>query len=324
MAQPPDLESYTRLQRGLVTRQQCLAAGLTGKAVECRVRSGRWVRVHPGVLQTTPGRDDWTTRALAALLRIDSGGVAADAALCGAGAAHLWGLVREPPDVVEVVVPYRRTVAAPDGVRVRRSLRWDDLVDEMAYPWRTTLPATVLDVATGCTPVGALGLVARAVQRELVTPSELLREVTARGGHRHSRLLRAALVDVAQGAESGAEVLFARDVERAHGLPPSRRQSPSQVGAARRHDVEFPGQGVIVEVDGRAGHEEWADRVRDGRRDRQLLTDGRLTTRVFWTDVAVTPCATAAEIGAILRTRGWRGMPRRCRRDDCSVPARSL
>jgi len=76
---------------------------------------------------------------------------------------------------------------------------------------------------------------------------------------------------------------------------------------------------VIVEVDGRLGHERWADRVRDGRRDRELLTGSKITTRVFFADVAVTPCRTAADIGAILRTRGWQGAPRRCRRPRCAV-----
>jgi len=40
---------------------------------------------------------------------------------------------------------------------------------------------------------------------------------------------------------------------------------------------------------------------------------------VFWTDVAVTPCDTAGEIGVILRARGWTRTPSPCRRANCSV-----
>jgi len=50
-------------QRGLVTRVQCLSAGLSRKAVEHRLSCGRWVLVHRGVYLTQPGRDDWWTTA---------------------------------------------------------------------------------------------------------------------------------------------------------------------------------------------------------------------------------------------------------------------
>lgn len=87
-------------------------------------------------------------------------------------------------------------------------MRWDDLVDEMAYPWRTTVPVTVLDVATQGSEADALAIVARAIQRELTTTGELRQEIVARGGHHHSKLLRRALADVEDGAESGAELLY--------------------------------------------------------------------------------------------------------------------
>jgi very-short-patch-repair endonuclease len=181
-----------------------------------------------------------------------------------------------------------------------------------------------MELAGRGTESDALSVVARAVQKELATPAELRREIRARGGHRYSRVLLPALSDVEHGAESGAEVLYVRDVERAHGLPRSVRQDPSDIGRRRFHDFAYEEFTLVVEVDGRLGHEAWSDRVRDGRRDRQLLTTSRLTARVFWTDVAVTPCDTAGEIGAILRSRGWAGAPHRCRRADCSLPPATL
>ena len=311
-------------QHDLLTREQCLAAGMTARALDWRVESGRWARIHEGVVLTRPGRDDWLTNAVAAMLCVDSGGLAAYAALCGRSAAYLWGLQRNPPAVIELVVPNRRSVADPAGSTVRRSMRWDDLVHEVAYPWRTTVPATVLEVATDGSEADALSLVARAVQKQLTTPGELRQEISARGGHRHSRLLKRALADVGDGMESGAELLFVRNVERPHGLPRSRPQTPSDAGRVRRHDFGYGRFGLVVEVDGRLGHELWADRVRDGQRDRQLLTADRLTTRVFWPDVAITPCATAREIGAILRSRGWSGTLRPCRRAGCTATSPSL
>jgi hypothetical protein len=306
-------------QFDLLSRRQCLEAGMSPDALAWRITSGRWLRVHEGVFQTRPGRSDWHATATAGLLFALSGDPAADAALRGPSAAYARGLVPAPPPVVQLVIPQRRSVAPQSGLHVRRSMLWDDLIDERAFPWRTTVRATVLDVASSGTSLEALALVAKAVQKEVVTPAELLDEMSARGGHKYSAVLRAGLRDVEDGGQSGAELLYIRDVERAHGLPRAVRQSPSRVGRHRLHDNDYVAQQLIVEVDGRLGHERWADRVRDGRRDRQLLTTARLTTRVFFADVALQPCSTASEISAILVSRGWDGRPRRCRRAGCVV-----
>lgn len=294
---------------------------MTDDAVQWRVSSGRWVRLRDGVFLTRPGRDDWHVSATADLLLCLSGNPAADAALCGRSALYLWGLERRAPAVTEVVVPYERAVAPRPRLKVRRSVRWEDLVDETAYPWRTTLPATLLDVAAQGTAIDALSTVARAVQKEVVSVGELRAELARRQGHRHGRVLGPALADVEDGAQSGAEVLYVRDVERAHRLPRASRQTPSDAGRRRFHDNEYEEYGLLVEVDGRLGHEQWRDRVKDGRRDRHLLSTARATTRVFWADVAMTPCDTAVDIGAVLRARGWLGRPQRCLRAGCTVPA---
>ena len=120
------------------------------------------------------------------------------------------------------------------------------------------------------------------------------------------------------GAESGAELLYLCAVERGHGLPRSCLQA-HLLGGGRRNDFAYEEYRVVVEVDGRLGHEQWSDRVRDGRRDRELLVGDRLTTRVFWADVSVTPCLTAVQVGAILRRRGWSGRVRPCRRPGCAA-----
>jgi hypothetical protein len=315
------LRQHATRQSELLTRRQCLAAGMTDDALQWRVSSGRWVRLRDGVFLTKPGRDDWHVTATADLLRCLSGAPAADAAFCGRSALYIWGVERTPPAVTEVVVPYERAIASGPTLKVRRSVRWEDLVDETAYPWRTTLPATLLDVAAKGTAVDALATVARAVQKELVSVGQLRAELARRQGHRHSRVLGPALADVEDGAQSGAEVLYVRDVERAHRLPTASRQAPSDAGRRRFHDNEYEDYGLLVEVDGRLGHEQWQDRVKDGQRDRQLLSTARATTRVFWADVAVTPCDTAQDIGAVLRARGWLGRPRRCRRAGCTIPA---
>jgi hypothetical protein len=76
-------------QGDLLTRQQCLQAGLSDAAMQWRVTSRRWVRLHPGVFLTKPGHQDWEVAATAALLSTLSGAPEADAALGGRSAAYL-------------------------------------------------------------------------------------------------------------------------------------------------------------------------------------------------------------------------------------------
>jgi very-short-patch-repair endonuclease len=128
------------------------------------------------------------------------------------------------------------------------------------------------------------------------------------------------LADVAAGAESVMEVRFVRDVARAHGLPAGRLQAATVVRGLRVHDVAYDAERVLLELDGRLGHE-GAARVGDGVRDRLSATRGWLTVRAFWGDVAVTPCALAVEMGDVLATRGWRGRLHPCRRRGCDVRA---
>ena len=242
-----------------------------------------------------------------------------DAAFVGESAEYLWGLARRAPRSIHLAVPHGQEMAPVPGATITRRRGLERLVDDMEFPWRTTIPVTVVDLAASGSADHAISTVAGAVQRCVVTVGQLRSELERRGRCRHGRLLREALTDVEDGAESAAELRFIRDVERAHGLPTGERQAVTSHGTARRHDSRYAAYRLLVEVDGRLGHESWSDRVRDGQRDRQVLPEEGTTLRVFWTDVAVTPCATAVEIGAALVAGGWTGRPTPCRRRDCTV-----
>lgn len=300
-------------QRGLVTRPQCLADGLTDKAIRWRLERGWWIVVHHGVYLTEPGRSDWYTRALGAQLAVP------DSAWSHHTAGFVHGLLRKPPSTIELVVDAGRHVTAPPEAIVRRRRSVNRSVDELHWPWRITAAETLLDLADVGTADELFAIVGRAFQRSLMSEAELRRALALRRAHRWRSLLDAVLADVTDGAESTMEVRFVRDVERAHGLPQGRRQLAAPGGGPERHDVAYEQQRVLVELDGRLGHEGREDRIRDGRRDRRGATVGWLTVRGFWTDVAMTPCAFAMDVGAVLGTRGWRGRPRRCRRQSCSA-----
>lgn len=307
----PRLRARVSGQSGLISRAQALEAGIGGEAIRWAVASGRWTTSHPGVYLTTPGRDDWEVRAVAALLFVGR-----PAALAGPSAALAWGLERREPGSVHLVVPAGRRASTRGGIDVMRSRRFDERIDDRAWPHRTTVEHTVLDLGMRSPLDRVLALAARACQQRLTDEARLAQALAGRPDQTHRALLRECLTDLGTGAESAAEVRYIRDVERAHGLPTALRQE--HIGSGRRCDNLYDAEQVVLEVDGRLGHEGWAARVRDGIRDRGSARLGRVTVRVFWTDVAVTPCELAAEVGDLLRVRGWRGSVRPCRRRGCS------
>ena len=278
------LRALATRQHDVLTRRQCLGAGMTARAVQWRVRSGRWVRLHPGVFLTKPGRDDWPMRATAALLSVDSGGTAADAALCGSSAAYLWGLNRNPPREVEVVVPYAKTVAVPRGSDVAQ-------VVALGRPRpRDGLP--MADHGAGHGPRGG-------DEGERSRRAELGRAGSAATADDARRApsgnLGARRTPPQSSAEAGACGRRRGDGERGRAVvrpqcrTPARAPTFAAPGAVGRRartvgmTSAYNDYRLLVEVDGRLGHEGWSERVRDGQRDRQLLTTERATTRVFWT-----------------------------------------
>ena len=78
-------------------------------------------------------------------------------------------------------------------------------------------------------------------------------------------------------------------------------------------DVLYDEYGLVVELDGRLGHE-GLGRFRDMWRDNQAALEALLTLRYGSIDVCGRPCAVAAQVGAALADRGWNGVLTRCSR----------
>jgi very-short-patch-repair endonuclease len=104
------------------------------------------------------------------------------------------------------------------------------------------------------------------------------------------------------------EVSYVRRVEGPHGLPRAAMQVKQGI---RRRDFEYEEWLVVVEVDGRLGHEGEHVAV-DRRRDRLAAGLGRVTLRAGWVDVDRDPCWLAVEVHAALRARGFAGPIRAC------------
>ena len=253
-----------------MARAQLLAAGVSGSAIDRALRSGTLHRLHPGVyavvapeLLTEEGR---IRAALAAL---------GDGALLTHGtAAWRWRIIAAPPSVMQLAVPQPRT--APAGVSLHESgrLRADDVTHNGRFP-TTTVPRTLLDLATGYHRDALLRALAEAEFQHDLRPADV--ERTLRRGHPGSANLRAALHEHAPGhgdMKSQLErrfrrLLIARGIE----LPlRNERLGPWTV------DCLWPDRRVAVELDGRQ-HERPRQADSDDDRDLWLRRHGYITRR---------------------------------------------
>lgn len=296
---PPALERLIGAQSGAVSRQQCLGLGFGRHAVDRYLRSGAWQAVASGVFWAGPGGPDPAGLLWAAQL------VGGDGARAWRrSAAYLHGLVDQPAMPVEMLVPVGRSATSSSWVRFTRE-RSGARGRSVGDPPRTRITDTVLDLCEIGRPDDVVTWVTKAVQSRLTTTEALTRAVERRSRLAHRALLAEVLGDVASGVHSHLERRFLHDVERRHRLPTPRRQFRVP-GSRRLADAAFVEYGVLVELDGRIGHVAegmWRDRSRDNA---HALT-GWVTLRFGWWEVVHDPCGVAAQIAAVLTTRGWGG-----------------
>ncbi len=311
---PPGLEDLVEQQDGAVSRAQCLRHGCTTTQLEWRCTSESWQRVHPGVYVTHSGPVDWRTKAAAAILFCGEG-----ATLAYESAARVLGMRDTDPSQVHVQVPHPRQVRAPKDVVVRTVRHLDDRrAPVAAWPPRTSVPDTVLDLAERDNATAAEALVAKACQRRLTTVDRLAAALRLRRRYCWRDLLTVAFEDVADGLESVLEIRYVRGVERPHGLPEATRQLRRVGGGRRRRDDNaYEDHRVLVEVDGQLGHR-GAGTLDDRMRDNSSSAEGWVTVRLGWSQVSYQSCESARDIALTLRRRGWQGTPCCCG-PDCRI-----
>lgn len=300
-------------QDGVVTSSQLQAWGVGRAVLSRRVARGDWQQLWRGVVVLHPGQVTWRERARGALLYAGDG-----AALSHASAAFVHGISATPGPQVVVTVPARRIVSVQPGLVVRR---------------RRTMPyaggrlraigvdATVLDLVHELdSEDDVVGLVCTAV-RVGVLPGRPLLEAGTRRALRHRELVVGPLGDDGRGIESPLEHRYVRDVEQRHDLPAAVGQVRERTGGRWiRADRVHVGFGVRIELDGELAHPGERTDANTWRDNAVLIERSDLTLRYRWRHVVSDPCATAAQVAAALRARGWTAAARRCS-PTCHVPA---
>jgi hypothetical protein len=258
-----------RLQNGFITRHQLLELGVTAKAVDGRLRSGRYVAVHHGVYSEGVPRRDPVGRATAAVLACGEGAV-----LSHGSAASLWGFHARWADTLEVTTTVRRT---RPGITVHRSRSLERRDITRHWGIRVTSPArTILDIAPRLTAKQLTRLVNDARLNHLLRIDALVDVLRRNPYHRGTRLLRPFAEDPANPTRSGFEDDF-RAFCAAYDLP-----TPQINVSVNGHEADalFPEQKVIVECDGYETHRDRASFESDRERDAENLRHGFRTVRL--------------------------------------------
>jgi hypothetical protein len=303
------------LQDGVVTRAQALATGITDKVIEARVRRGSWQRLQRGVYATFSGAPTRGCLLWAAVLRAGPRAV-----LSHQTAARLWGLATVEPTAIHVSVPDGSPAPRIPGVIVHYSSRLPEARHPVLMPPRTTIEATVLDLAsTAASAETAIAWVLSAIASRRTTAERVTAALRQRRRMRWRTAILPALDPLCSGVHSILEYRFVTRVERPHGLPAGTRQRLVLRDQRRQYsDVAYDEYATIVELDGRVAHPE-SSRHLDIARDNANLADGWVTLRYGWAEVSEKSCEIAAQLAVTLRRRGWPGPLRRCG-PACRIP----
>jgi hypothetical protein len=293
------------VQNEVISRQDLLDCGLRDHDIRRLVRRRELSVVHRGIYLTHTGHPTWEQRAWAAVLSCWP------AALGGRSA-----LPQPPTDApITVIVDLHRTVSAPAGVRVKRLANYDSEVGAHSYPPRQRPAYAALDAVSSLGEAEAYALLADLAQQRVVTTHGLREALRTRARVRRRRLLTELVNDLETGACSVLEREYLNRVERAHGLPaPERQVRETAAGQTAVRDVLYRRFGLIIELDGRAFHDNARGRDADSTRDLRAATDSDVRTiRITFGQATRDACATARAVAILLARGGWLGQARPCR-----------
>lgn len=277
----------------ILSRATAHRTGLDDQAIKWRLRSRRWIRLAPGVYSSSPPAD-FTDLCQAANLHGGAGAV-----VTAAAALRLYGVLREDPEIIRVLLPI------DGGARSFGSI----IVPPTPIPAVPVRQGRVI-VAAAARAVSdhvhdlrrqsdAMAIVTSTLQRGLCTLDQLQAELR-RGAQRGSKLLRIALEDAGHGAHSHPEARAGRLLREA-GVSGFGHNVAVGVAAMTFYgDLVWPELKAILEIDSVEHHFHPADQDRTLRRDHLLQTHG-------WVVLHVTPSQLRDGAAFVLLVRHWLG-----------------
>jgi hypothetical protein len=278
-------------QRGVFTRRQAMAGGLTRAQVTYRVATGIWRHV-AGKAYTLATADPWPHHDLHAMALTWP-----DATVYGITALGYWEPNAPLPTggPIHCAVPCARRpqgglsphrITVPEGSVALR--------EGISIQRRT--PALVATLATA-PPRQAQSLLAWMIARRKVSHDEFAEAVTAHAPGHGVRNLRSYLPLVAGGAASPAELL-ARSILIQHGITGWQANAlvRTRRGEPKSADFLFRAQRLIVMIDGWAYHGDRRAFQLDRQDHNDLVASGYTVLRFTYADLTGRPADVASDI----------------------------
>jgi very-short-patch-repair endonuclease len=299
--------STARLQHGVVTAEQCRAAGVTGDLIRSLCRAREWTRLNRGVYLVDADLLDGVprlSRIWAAALSI---GPSAVAVLATAAELHgIAGLRRN--DNVHLSLPgsqARNRRPTEPAVRLHQFvLKPNDTTTVEGL--RVTTPArTIADLLLRVRRYTAVSLLDSALHRRVLLPEELGLVRAMLEGRRGAPQARPWLGEADARAESPLETrvrLRAAD----GGVPPDelqyrvRDQDGNVVAIA---DMAWTWARVVGEADGAEAHDNPVAVFRDRKRQNDIVRAGFTPLRFTWEDTLKVDYIPSVVRAAIARSR---------------------
>jgi hypothetical protein len=283
------IAELARRSHGVVTWAELLRAGLSEDQIRQRIKSGVLICVFPGVYRVGHRAPSVEAHYMAAAMACGKG-----AALRNKAAGHLWGLIKGPAPMPEVLTPTERRIK---GIKTTRSRNIDrhDLTKRSGIPV-TTVARTIVDLAADSTPDDLALYFHAAATRYKLKPHQveevLQRKPNAKGAKKLRRVMngdtRALLSDLERGFIALLE---------AHNIPLPKTNIPKDGHWVDCRWDEYP---VTVELDSYRFHNTRHAWETDHTRGRKARRRGDEYRRYVWGDVFEEPGETVADVRQLL------------------------
>jgi very-short-patch-repair endonuclease len=289
--------------KGVISRQELLAAGLTRDQIRTRLQRGSLLPEFRGVYRVGHAAPGTEATYLAAVKACGP-----QALLCGRAAGHLWRVLKGRPPVPEVMAP---TVRRVPGLITRRSRHIHPADRALCHGiWVTSVARTIVDLAA----VLDLEQLARACHEAGVlhdlTPRQVKAVLRRRPNAPGAAKLRLVMEGDAPAILSKLERRFVK-LMRQNGFP---KPEVNRLAGGRRVDCRWPEHRLTVELDSYTFHRSRHAWEMDRRRERQARARGDDFIRYTYGDVFETPAVVVRELSRILprasRSRSRRRAPR--------------
>ncbi len=293
------LDPSFRDQLGVVRRAQLYESGWTRHHVEHEIRYGRWQLAAPEVVVLHNGPLTYEQRLWVGILHTGSA-----AALSHATTLKVNSLEHWDPPLIDVISPRGNTVEKLEGFFFHETRRdYCDWIHPTRRPRQLRIEeACLLAAERKRSARSGIGLVAACVQQRLTVPDRLFASSLTVSKLRHGHQIRLAVLDIAGGAHSFAEIDIAR-VCRHYGLrQPTRQQFRLDRSGRRRYlDCEWDledGTKIVLEIDG-AFHREAENWWRDMQRERSVVIEVGRVLRCSTIEIRLEPEQIASDLLAV-------------------------